>query len=152
MQSSRRFFLRQLGGVVSILIGGAQLAGCLGESDSGESASQQPADSSASSAPTAQPAPSALSQQSANTGPVWEPSPAIEFVEGVPAVVSVRQFVQDPNQDPLVIQLRSGTLLPGITWNPNNATIAYDGRPLGARPNQPVVVNGVTFSADDGRN
>jgi hypothetical protein len=82
---------------------------------------------------------------------VWQASPTIEFVEGIPATVSVSQFVQDPDQDPLVIQLRTGALIPGITWNPSNATIAYDGRPLGAKPQDPVVLSGITFSADDGK-
>jgi hypothetical protein len=42
--------------------------------------------------------------------------------------------------------------LPGITWNPTTAVIEYDGRPLGAKPGAPVVVTGITFSADDRRN
>src|SRR5262245_20652407 len=100
-------------------------------------------------APAASSTPSEPSQQAANSGPVWQPQPTIEFVEGVPAVVSVRQFVQDSDQDPLIITLKSGTLLPGITWDPNNYTITYDGRPLGAQPDAPVVVSGLTFSADD---
>jgi hypothetical protein len=61
----------------------------------------------------------------------------------------VRQFVQDPNNDPLVITLKLGTLIPGLTWNPNNSTIAYDGRPLGAKAEAPVVVSGIVFTADD---
>ena len=163
MQTSRRLFLRQIAGVMSVTLGGTQLAGCLGGGDSGESTSQPagvsqvaaPASSSAAAASGASPAPSAPSaptQQPLNSGPVWQPAPTIEFVEGIPSVDSVRQFVQDPDQDPLVIQLQSGSLLPGITWNPNNATIGYDGRPLGAQPNQPVMVSGVTFTADDGKN
>ncbi len=87
----------------------------------------------------------------ANAAPVWQPSPAIEFVEGVPAVVPISSFVNDPDGAALVITLNSGTLLPGITWNPNNATLAYDGRPLGAKPDAPVVLTGVTFAADDRR-
>ena len=115
----------------------------------------------ASAAPTGAPppadtqpapsAPSAPTQPAGNGTPVWQASPAIEFVEGIPATVSVRQFVQDPDQDPLVIQLKTGAFLPGITWNPSNATIAYDGRPLGAKPQEPVVLSGITFSADDGQ-
>jgi hypothetical protein len=159
MKTSRRIFLRQFAGVVPALIGGTQLAGCLGESGSDEPTSQQLAVSetgtqtvpSASAAPMIQPAPTTPAPQPLNSGPVWQPSPTIEFVEGMPAMVSVRQFVSDPDQDPLVLQLKSGTLLPGITWNPDNATIAYDGRPLGAKPEQSIVVSGVTFSADDGK-
>ena len=160
MLASRRLFLRQFVSLPSLLIGGTHLAGCLGESNSTPSTTQQPmtpgagpqADASASTPSMTQSAPGTPSSQPLNSGPVWQPSPTIEFVEGVPSVVSVKQFVRDPDQDPLVIQLKSGTLLPGITWNPNTATIAYDGRPLGAKPDQPVVVSGITFSADDGKN
>lgn len=157
---SRRSFLRQLTGAVSVLVGGAQLAGCLGDSDS-QSSSTPPATTQSgpvtptAAAATTQPAPqpvAAPTQPAANSAPVWQPSPTIEFVEGVPAVVSVRDFVVDPDQDPLVITLKSGALLPGITWNPTNYTIAYDGRPLGAKPEAPVVVSGITFTADDRRN
>lgn len=162
MQSSRRVFLRHIAGLLSVVIGGAPLVGCLGETWSGVSTSQQPvppeatssgfsSDTAASSGQPAPSAPSAPNQQPLNASPVWQPSPTIEFVEGVPSVVSVRQFVQDPNQDPLVIQLKSGSLIPGITWNPSDATIAYDGRPLGAKPDQAVVVSGLTFSADDNK-
>jgi len=154
MRSTRRSFLKQLAGVVSVLFGGTQLSGCLWETDSQQSATVGQAAQSSSTtpaaAPAAQPAPAAPAQ-AANSGPVWDPAPTIEFVEGVPSVVSVRDFVRDPDQDPLIITLRSGQLLPGITYNPSNATIAYDGRPLGARPDGPVVVTGVTFSADDRR-
>lgn len=86
---------------------------------------------------------------SANAAPVWQPEPAIDFVEGVPAVVSIRNFVNDPDGAALLITLNSGALLPGITWNPNDATLAYDGRPLGAKADVPVVVTGITFAADD---
>jgi len=157
MPNSRRYFLKQLAGVASVLVGGTQLVGCLGDSDPPPSAAIDPATQSSSPTATApttasMPAPSATSQAAVNSGPVWQPSPTIEFVEGVPATVSVRDFVQDPDQEPLVIALKSGALLPGITWNPNNAMIAYDGRPLGAKDDAPVVVTGITFSADDGRN
>jgi len=157
MPNSRRYFLKQLAGVASVLVGGTQLVGCLGDSDPPPSAAIDPATQSSSPTATApttasMPAPSATSQAAVNSGPVWQPSPTIEFVEGVPATVSVRDFVQDPDQEPLVIALKSGALLPGITWNPNNAMIAYDGRPLGAKDDAPVVVTGITFSADDGKN
>lgn len=152
MRNPRRRFLKQLAGVVSVLVAGPQLAGCLGESDSQQSATSEPAMQSSSptaTAPTPQPTPPAPSQASSSSAPVWQPSPTIEFVEGVPAVVSMRDFVRDPDNDPLVITLKSGALLPGITWNPSNATIAYDGRPLGAKPDAPIVVTGITFIADD---
>jgi len=157
MPNSRRYFLKQLAGVASVLVGGTQLVGCLGDSDPPPSAAIDPATQSSSPTATApttasMPAPSATSQAAVNSGPVWQPSPTIEFVEGVPATVSVRDFVQDPDQEPLVIALKSGALLPGMTWNPNNAMIAYDGRPLGAKDDAPVVVTGITFSADDGKN
>jgi hypothetical protein len=100
---------------------------------------------------TAQPTPAEPVAEPLDGSPVWQPSPTIEFVEGVPAVVSVRQFVQAPDSDPLVIALQSGTLIPGLTWNPTAYTIAYDGRPLGAKPDAPVIVTGLTFTADDGR-
>lgn len=151
METSRRGFLRQIAGAVSVMLGGTQLAGCLGKDNSDGLTSRQAA-TTAASAPPLTSAPTAPTQQPLNGGPVWQPAPTIEFVEGVPSVVSVRQFVQGSDQDPLVIQLKSGTLIPGITWNPNDATIAYDGRPLGAKPNQPVLVSGITFSADDGKN
>lgn len=147
---ARRSFLKQLAGLAPVLLAGTQFAGCLSDSDE-----QQPKVSGSvtqTTAPTASTTPTTPaepSQQAANSGPVWQTTPTIEFVEGVPAVVSVREFVQDPDQDPLVITLKSGTLLPGITWDPNKYTITYDGRPLGAKPDAPVVVSGVTFSADD---
>lgn len=161
MQNSRRCFLNQLAGVVGVLLGGSQLSGCLGESNTQPSTPSEPAVQSgaadsdlpiAQSMRAAEGNPAAPSQMSANAPPVWQPSPAIEFVEGVPAVVPIRNFVSDPDSAALVITLSSGTLLPGITWNPNDATLAYDGRPLGARPDAPVVLTGITFAADDRRN
>ena len=58
-------------------------------------------------------------------------------------------FVRDPDSDPLVITLNSGELLPGFTWNPLNYTLAYDGRPMGAKPDASIFT--VIFGADDGR-
>jgi hypothetical protein len=168
MHVSRRFFLKQLAAVASLL-GGTQLAGCLGGGSS-ESAQAAPPDAapqaaaaapaapaappsqgSAPPAPSNPPAPSQPSTTPMNSGPVWQSAPTIEFVEGVPAVVSVREFVRDPDSDPLVIALKSGALIPGIVWDPTKATISYDGRPLGAQPDTPVVVTGITFTADDGK-
>lgn len=160
MKASRRRFLKGL----SAFVGATQLAGCLGDGGSSPadatSASNAPTAASVASAEAAAagygpaPTPSAPhspTQARQNGGPVWQPSPTIEFVEGVPAVVSVRDFVRDPDSDPLVITLQAGTLIPGLTWNPNHATIAYDGRPLGATDTAPVFVAGIVFSADDGR-
>ncbi len=59
------------------------------------------------------------------------------------------EFVRDPDGEPLVITLVSGTLLPGILWDPSRASISFDGRPLGAKPGAPVVSTGPTFAADD---
>jgi len=164
MHLNRRDFLKHLGSAVSLFVGGTQLGGCLGESGSQPEAVAQP-EAQASPDKTGT-APSPLAGQAAandpnkegatqipaNAGPVWQPSPTIDFVEGVPATVSIRAFVTDPDSDPFVINLNSGTLPPGITWNPNTATLAYDGRPLGARADAPVQVSGVTFVADDQRN
>jgi hypothetical protein len=154
MQTSRRYFMRQLAGAASVLFGGTQLSGCLWESGDSQPAasSEQPTQSSAAS-PSGQtpPPPSMPTQQSLNSGPLWQPSPTIEFVEGVPSIVSVRQFVSDADRDALTIKQESGTLLPGITWDPSRAVLAYDGRPLGAKPGAPVVLTGLTFSADDGK-
>lgn len=159
---SRRAFLKLV-----LLLSGAQLGGCLGSSGSEEPVATQPASEGTmrqgappEPAPTTPertptqvaPTPTAPAQQAQNSGPVWDATPTIQFVEGVPAVVSVRQFVRDPNLDPLVIQLRSGALVPGMTWNPVDGTIVYDGRPLGATERTPILVSGVTFVADDGRN
>ncbi len=160
MEVSRRRFTKRLASFALISFGGSQLAGCLGGDSGSDSAppssgstSQAPAQSEVAAAPAAAtaavPAQPAQTQTAQNAGPVWQPAPSVEFVEGVPAVVSVRQFVRDPDNDPLIIALKSGQLLPGITFNPNNATLAYDGRPLGAKPNAPVMVTGITFSADD---
>lgn len=159
MTWSRRAFMKLV-----LLLSGAHLGGCLGGSDSDAAATPQPSSSgnvgqaSQPATLTTPPAPAEAAGVPAepirpgeNTGPVWDPAPTVQFVEGVPAVISVRQFVRDPELDPLVIQLRSGTLLPGIMWNAADGSIHYDGRPLGARPDQPVVISGVTFSADDGR-
>ena len=154
MLDSRRSFLKQLGGVVSALVGGTGLSGCLGEDDAQSSSATTRTQSAAQSAPiplTSPPPPDAPPAVPADNSPVWQPSPSIEFVEGVPGTVSVRDFVSDPDSDPLVITLNSGTLLPGLTWNPTNYTIAYDGRPLGAKDDAPIVVTGLTFTADDGR-
>lgn len=163
MQNSRRSFLQQLAGVVAVLLGGTPLAGCLGGSDSQQPPPSEPAVQSGAAAPDSPVQPVAQSMQagasaagpnqmSANAAPVWQPAPAIEFVEGVPAVVPIRSFVNDPDGAALVITLNSGALLPGITWNPSDATLAYDGRPLGAKPDAPVVLTGITFAADDRRN
>jgi hypothetical protein len=143
MQTTRRLFLKQLAGAVSILLGGTQLVGCLGEFDT-----QQPEMQSDQAAPQAT-AQSAPSQMAANAAPVWQTSPTIDFVEGVPSMVSIRSFVNDPDGGQLAITLNSGMLLPGITWNPDTATLAYDGRPLGAKPETPVNLTGITFAADD---
>ena len=164
MQASRRSFLKQLAAGVSALFGAMQLSGCLGESGDSQFAASEVAPQSSwtaesnpagPTAPVSQGAPSATvdapTQQALNQGPVWEPAATIEFVEGVPAVISVRQFVRDPDQDPLVISLKSGALIPGVTWDPVNATIAYDGRALGATDDVPIVVPAVVFSADDRR-
>lgn len=153
MRNPRRYFLKRLAGVLSLLIGGTQLAGCLGESDSQQSAG--PGAAMQTSSPTTPPAestPAIPPAGSSESGPVWQASPTIEFIEGVPAQVSVRGFLLDPNAAQLVITMNSGALLPGITWNPSNAVIAYDGRPLGAKPGAPAVVTGITFAADDRRN
>ena len=146
MHPSRRSFLKQFAAVSSAL-----LSGCLGEAYSSQATITLGAQSSAALPPTsgAEAVPVATSS-SVNTGPVWQAAPTIEFVEGVPAVVSVRDFVRDPDNNPLVIALASGTLIPGLTWNSTNATIAYDGRPFGAEPDRAIVVTGVTFVADDG--
>jgi len=154
MQPSRRSFLARLAGAVSVVVGGTQLMGCLGDSDSDQSATSASTTQSSTATPAAPAAPSAPAtptQTSANSGPVWDRSPTIEFVEGVPSMVSVRQFVSDADQDALTIKQESGALLPGITWDPSRAILAYDGRPLGAKPGAPVVVTGLTFSADDGK-
>jgi hypothetical protein len=164
MHLSRRDFLKHLGRALPLFVGGTQLAGCLGESGSQPDAMAQPetraipATTGAASSPAAgqvaasASAPDGTTKSSANASPVWQPTPTIDFVEGVPATVSIRAFVTDANSDPLVISLNSGALPPGITWNPNTATLAYDGRPLGAREDAPVQVSGVTFVADDQRN
>lgn len=160
MQTPRRVFLKRLAGVLSVLLGGAQLGGCLGESTSQPSAAAEPSVESTSAestamatppapAPASAPAPSA--EAPASTGPVWQPSPVIDFVEGVPATVAIRDFVSAPDLNSLVITLNSGTLPPGITWNPNTYTLSYDGRPLGATLDAPVVVADITFAADDRR-
>lgn len=153
MQASRRSFLAKLGGAVSVVIGGTQLTGCLTDNDSEPSATSASTTQSAAASSTSvtSSAPAMPTQASANAGPVWESSPTIEFVEGVPSMVSVRQFVRDADQDALTIKQESGALLPGITWDPSRAILAYDGRPLGAKPDMPVVVTGLTFSADDGK-
>jgi hypothetical protein len=152
MPISRRSFLARIVASASALVGGAPLLGCLGESDSDQSATASTTQSAAApAAPTAPSAPATPTQTPANSGPVWESSPTIEFVEGVPSMVSVRQFVSDADRDALTIKQESGRLLPGITWDPSRAILSYDGRPLGAKPGAPVVITGLTFSADDGK-
>jgi hypothetical protein len=157
MSLSRRSFLKHAVNVFAMTLGVTQLAGCLGGGGSGsDSASSSPAAAAASSpvqsdlgtAPATNVA-AGPTQTPMNSAPVWNPSPTIEFVEGVPAVVSIAQFVQDPDSDAFAIQLRSGAMPPGIMWNPSTASVEYDGRPLGAKPDAPVVLTGVTFSADD---
>ena len=63
----------------------------------------------------------------------------------------MREFVQDPDSDPLVIALTSGELLPGLAWNPTDYTIVYDGRPMGAQDGAPIEVTGIIFDADNGK-
>ena len=136
MQRSRRSFLKQAAGIASMLLGGTGCAaGAVGI---------------ATLVGVVMPA--APPSTPLNSGPVWQPSPTIEFVEGVPTTIPVRHFVVNPDNDSLVIALKSGVLSPGITWNPRNSTIAYDGRPLGAKADAPVVVSGISFTADDGKN
>lgn len=158
MQTSRRAFLKRLAGVLSVLLGGAQLAGCLGESTSQPGAAAEPSVESTSSEtasmaapPAPAPAPAQTTEAPATAGPVWQPSPVIDFVEGVPAAIAIRNFVSASDLNSVVITLNSGTLPPGMTWNPNTYSLAYDGRPLGAQPNAPVVLPGITFAADDRR-
>ena len=157
-RSSRRAFLKKLANVVALGLGTAHLADCLGGSgsDAASTTIDATARGSRSSATlfasTAEDALTVPMQTATNDGPMWQGSPTIEFVEGVPGVVSVRQFVQGPDNNPIAIQLRSGDLPLGMTWNFANATIEYDGRSLGAKPDAPVIVTGVTFSADDLRN
>lgn len=151
MRVARRSFLKRLASAAAVLLGGSQLLGCLAD-DSQQATTQNPTTQPASpppSAATTQPTPATASQATLNSAPVWQSSPSIEFVEGVASAISVRQFVRDPDRDTFVITLKSGTLLPGITWNPNTAVLAYDGRPLGAKPGAPVVLTGITFAADD---
>lgn len=147
MRNARRSFLQALAGIASVVFGGSQLAGCLGyDSDGHQSSSPGPSDSSTTVAATsAPPGPEARP----SSAPVWDTSTTIDFVEGVPAVISMREFVREPAQDPVAITLNSGKLVPGITWNPNNATLSYDGRPLGAKPGAPMVLTDFTFTADD---
>jgi hypothetical protein len=158
MLDSRRSFLKHLASVMSVLMVGTGLSGCLGEDDGSQAspATTRTAQSSSpprpiSADPTILAPPAGPPAAPPNSAPVWRAETTIEFVEGVPAVVSVRAFVQDPDADPLVITLKSGALLPGLTWNPTDYTIGYDGRPLGAKDDAPIVVTGLTFSADDGR-
>src|SRR5262252_689202 len=141
MRTPRRSFLKQVAGVASVALGGTQLSGCLGGASKQETTAALPNQSGAAGSDSA----------ATTIAPAAQSAPTIAFVEGVPKVVSVGDFVKDPESDPLTIALRSGTFLPGITWNPTNATIGYDGRPLGAKPGAPVVVTNITFSADDHR-
>ena len=158
MLDSRRSFLKHAAGVMSALMGGAGLSGCLGEDNSSQasSATTRTAQSSSrprplSADPTILAPPAGPPAAPPDSAPVWRAETTIEFVEGVPAAVDLRGFVQDPDSDPLVITLKSGALVPGLTWNPTDYTIAYDGRPLGAKDDAPIVVTGLTFNADDGR-
>ena len=153
MPIARRAFLKQFA-LAGSLVGAGALSGCLGDSGGGGGsnssapAATTTAESSSTGAAASAPA---VSVQAQSTGPVWQPDPTIEFVEGVPSKVSVKQFVQDPNNDPLVVSMQSGTLPPGIMWSPNTAMIEYDGRPLGANADVPTVVSGIVFVADDGK-
>lgn len=137
------------------------MAGCLGSDDSTPTLASAPTPPTVSSDVRHATAPMAPSldatvplptgdARSENTPPVWQANPAIQFVEGVPAVIPIRQFVVDRELDAVVIQLRAGALPPGMTWNPIDATVTYDGRPFGASAGEPLIVGSVTFSADDG--
>jgi hypothetical protein len=79
------------------------------------------------SAPPSQsaPRPPSLPPPTVNRAPIWLPGTTIEFVEGVPAVVSMLGFVRDPDSDPRD-HAQSGSLWPGFTWHPTNYTITYD--------------------------
>ena len=153
MRIARRSFLRVLAGVASVVFGGSQLAGCLGYDSSGKQSSSRRARALPTrrrrSPPRARRQITRRPEARPSSAPVWDTSTTIDFVEGVPAVISVREFVRDPAQDPVVITLKSGKLIPGITWNPNNASLSYDGRPLGAKPGAPMILTDFSFTADD---
>ena len=96
MRIARRSFLRVLAGVASVVFGGSQLAGCLGYSSGKQSSSESPvspAGSSTTTTPATQITDNASSQARPSSAPVWDSSATIDFVEGVPAVISVREFV-----------------------------------------------------------
>src|SRR5262245_10381880 len=156
MQLTRRAFLKQLA-LAGSLLGAGALSGCLGDfiatPFSRSSASRGSGGSASSTAPPAtigasSSAPAASAQ---NASPVWQRDPTIEFVEGVPSKISVKQFVQDADNDTLIGSMQSGSLPPGITWTPNTGMIGYDRRPLGAKADAPLVVSGPVFAADDGK-
>ncbi len=78
-----------LGAIASVLAAGAQLAGCLGDSGSPQSAAPTSTTQSSSSAtaPATQSTPAAPPPEpSSSSGPVSQPSPTIGLVEGVPSV------------------------------------------------------------------
>ena len=147
MRVTRRAFLKQLA-LAGSLLGAGALSGCLWDDRGGGGSAGSTAPPATTGASSSAPAPSAQAQ---NASPVWQPDPTIEFVEGVPSKISVKQFVQDANNDPLIVSMQSGSLPPGIVWNPNTAMIEYDGRPLGAKADAPLVVSGPVFAADDGK-
>lgn len=72
--------------------------------------------------------------------PVWKAVPTVTFSQGIPGSFPLKNFVSDPNGDPLTID--TTTLPAGCTFD--GANINYDGVGL-------VSKAAVTATADDGR-
>lgn len=97
----------------------------------------------------------------ANQKPEWKVPPFIELQEGVPATFLLSQFVTDPDPEypgakPLEIDVQ-GVLasLAGygiqVVDLGRDVEIRYDGRPVGATFEQPLIIaNAFVGVADDG--
>lgn len=83
--------------------------------------------------------------------PVWITLPAVlPFIQGQPDSISLSpQYVSDPDSDPLTFTLESGSLPDGVTFNPVDCTIVYDGSDVGAEIGAPIEASGIAFGADD---
>ena len=76
--------------------------------------------------------------------PVWSAVPAIAFVQGVAASISIASYVSDPDGDALTLTKNAVELPPGVTFDAANKQFIYDG--IGAIGS----TSGHVLTAEDG--
>lgn len=91
-----------------------------------------------------------------NRAPVWTMPIGIQVIDGQPKRIPIRQFVMDPDGDPLTIAVATpiADLAAewGFSYDQVSNEIVYNGRPTGVAPDSVLEVDlGLRLSADDGR-